>query len=189
MDQLEIKKLVKNLYPTLDDATLATFLKHASLEKYPKGTKLICQGKRHLYFYFIVQGGVKSYYLKDGKEVCLWFAFENETLGTLKTMEGDPSIETIELLEDSELIRFDIVSIKKLAETDLAISHLILELVTEHAAFLEERLYQLQFMSAKQRYESLLRVMPALPQRVSQTDIASYIGISRETLSRIRSKK
>ncbi len=189
MDQFEIKKLLRDLYPILEDATLNGLSEHAILVKHPKGTKLFSEGMRNHYYFVVVKGCAKSYYSKDEKEVCLWFAFESETLGTLKTLIGEPSNETIELLEHSELIRFEIDRIKKLAGTDIAISHFINELVTEHALFLEERLSQLQFMSSKQRYESLLSAVPEVSQRVSLTDIASYIGVSRETLSRIRSQK
>jgi len=59
----------------------------------------------------------------------------------------------------------------------------------EHALFLEEKLYQLQFMSSEERYNALVDVAPEVLQKVSLTDIASYLGVSRETLSRIRNKK
>ena len=59
-------------------------------------------------------------------------------------------------------------------------------MLEEHALFLEYRLQQLLFMSSKERYENLLKAAPEVFQRVSLTDIASYLGVSRETLSRIR---
>ena len=69
------------------------------------------------------------------------------------------------------------------------ISHLLNALLTEHALFLEEKLYQLQFMSSQERYKALIAAAPEVLQRVTLTDIASYLGVSRETLSRIRNKK
>ena len=62
-------------------------------------------------------------------------------------------------------------------------------MLEEHALFLEYRLHQLLFMSSKERYENLLKAAPEVFQRISLTDIASYLGVSRETLSRIRSQK
>jgi CRP-like cAMP-binding protein len=62
------------------------------------------------------------------------------------------------------------------------------DLILEHALFIEERLYQLQFMTSQKRYKALQKTVPEIFQKVSLTDIASYLGISRETLSRIRSK-
>jgi len=73
----------------------------------------------------------------------------------------------------------------QIAKTNLSVSQLIIELVTEHAIFLEERLYQLQFMTSKERYESLVNIVPEVLQRLSLTDIASFLGVSRETVSRL----
>ena len=189
MDKSELKKFIKARLGRLSDTALDFFVENTNYIKLSKGTKLISEGKRHHYFYFLVQGSVKSYYLKDGKEVCLWFGFENEMISTIKTFAGKPSNETIELLEDSELIQINTEKFGKIAETDLSTSHLIIELLTEHAIFLEERIYCLQFMSSKERYENIIKVEPQILQRVSLTDIASFLGVSRETLSRIRAKK
>ncbi len=150
---------------------------------------MISEGKHHNYFYLILNGGVKSYYLKDSKEVCMWFAFDYETVATIKTLEGQASNETIELLEDSELIQFNTKAIKDLANLYIDVSHVINVLITEHAEFLEDRIYQLQFMSSEERYDALITVAPEVLQKVSLTDIASFLGISRETLSRIRRSK
>ncbi|MEM7655579.1 MAG: hypothetical protein AAF399_05575 [Bacteroidota bacterium] len=75
---------------------------------------------------------------------------------------------------------------KALAERDLSISQLFHQLLLEHALFTEEKLRQLQFMTAQERYQALLDQELSILQRVSLTDIASYLGVSRETLSRIR---
>lgn len=188
MNKSELKAYVSTLFPDLSETSLESFIESATYLKCTKGTTLFSEGKRHNYFYFILNGSVKSHYLKDSKEVCLWFGFENDAIATIRTMEGQTSNETIELMEDSELIRIETQSIKALAQTNLEISQLIIQLITEHAEFLEVRLYQLQFMSSKERYDALIEVAPEVLQKVSLTDIASYLGVSRETLSRIRKK-
>ena len=188
MDKLELQETLKSYFPNLKEESLKAFLKYSSYLKSTKGTKLISEGKRHSYFYLILKGGVKSYYSKESREVCMWFAFENEAIGTITTYEGFPSKETVELLKDSELIKLNIEKIKELTLTDLSISHLINGLIIEHTLCIEERLYQLKFMSSKKRYKTILETTPELLQRVSLTDIASFLGISRETLSRIRSE-
>lgn len=188
MSKSELQKILKSFFPNLEEESLDAFIKHASYLKSTKGTKLISEGKRHRYFYLILKGGVKSYYSKESREVCMWFAFENETIGTITTYEGFPSKETVELLKDSELIKFNIEKIKELTRADLSISNLINNLIIEHTLCIEARLYQLQFMSSKKRYKALLETTPEILQKFSLTDISSYIGVSRETLSRIRSK-
>jgi|TARA_B110000240_G_scaffold51215_1_gene58597 CRP-like cAMP-binding protein len=188
MHSSKLKESLKSFFPKLKEESLNEFIKHSSYLKSSKGTKLFSEGKKHGYFYLILKGVVKSYYLKDSKEVCVWFAFENEVIGTTTTYEGLPAKESIELLEDSELIKFNIEKIKELTLTDLSISNVINDLILEHALFIEERLYQLQFMTSQKRYKALQKTVPEIFQKVSLTDIASYLGISRETLSRIRSK-
>ncbi len=188
MNRLVLKEKIISIFPNLDVQSFEAIFLHSSHVKSSKGTKLISEGSRHHYFYFILEGSVKSYYQKESKEVCLWFAFENEIVSTIKTFEGEPSNETIELLEDSSLIRFKTEPIRNLAQTDLSISHWVTDIITEHAVFLEERLYKLQFMSSKERYNALVKEVPKILQKVSLTDIASFLGMSRETLSRLRAK-
>ena len=189
MNKSDLKQFIKTRFPNLDESIIEILSAHTNYIKHTKGTKIITEGKRHNYFYFILQGSVKSYYLKEAKAVCSWFAFENDIVATMKSFVGKPSNETIELLEDTELIQINTEKFIQIAETDLSISQLIIELISEHANFLEDRLYQLQFMSSKERYESLVKAVPEVLQRLSLTDIASFLGVSRETVSRIRARK
>lgn len=190
MNEIEIKKVIKSMYPNIEQDTLQHILGSASYIKKTKGTILIRSGERHRYFYLIVKGCAKTYYQKNSKQVCTWFAFKNDIVATLSNVaQGKPSTETIELIENSELIQFETKSIRDLAESNLSASHFMNELITEHATFLEARLYSLQFMSSKERYEALINHAPEISQKVSVTDIASFLGVSRETVSRIRSMK
>ena len=187
MNKSEIKTYLKSLYSYLESNTLNEVAEFCDYLKLSKGTELIQEGKRHQFFYFITKGSIKSFYLKEGKEICTWFAFENEMASTMKTFEGLPSTETIKLLEDSEFIKINSKAFKKLAENKMSMSRLINELLIEHAVFLEALLY-LKSIPAKDRYQLLVKDQPHLFQRISLTDLASFIGINRETLSRIRSK-
>ena len=189
MNKTEIQEIIKSHFPTLNKDSAIFLSKHSSFLNLKKKTELISQGKMHHNFYLLLKGSVKAYYTKESKEVCSWFAYENEVVATIRTFHGQVSNETIVLLEDSKLIQFKTEPIKKLAAINLDVSHWINEIITEHAVFLEEKLYQLQFMSSEERYKELINVAPEILQKVSLTDIASYLGISRETLSRIRMKK
>jgi len=186
---MSLREIFVSIFPNLEGPSIDKIISHANYLNCEKGTTLIQEGNQHNFFYLILEGGAKSYYTKDSKKICLWFAFEHEIVSTIKTFEGEASNETIELLEDSKLIRFKVAPIKELAQRDLLISHWIIKLITEHAIFLEERLHGLQFMKSQERYNSLIKLYPAILQKASLTDIASFLGVSRETLSRIRAKK
>ena len=112
MDKSELKETLKSYFPNLKGESLISILKHSSYLKSIKGTKLISEGKRNHYFYLLIKGVVKSYYAKESKAVLNCFAFENEIIGTTSTLQGLPSKESIQLLEDSKLIRFNIEKIK-----------------------------------------------------------------------------
>ena len=189
MEHSELKRTLQLLFPILDQESLNTLARHSVYMKVSNQTEIISEGKRHHFAYVILLGGAKSYYLKDGKEICTWFAFENEVIGSMANFQGFPSKETIVLLEDSDVIQIQMMELKELAQRDLSTSQLLNDLLMEYSIFIEEKLRQLQFMSARERYTSLLEKAPDILQRVSLTDIASYLGVSRETLSRIRAMK
>lgn len=187
MNQSKIKILLKLNYPHLLESALDDISKCCDYLKLPKGTKLIQEGKRHPFFYIIDRGCVKSYYQNEEKQICSWFAFENEMIATIKTFAGETSNETIELLENTKFIKIQTEKFKKLADKNLTWSHIMSALISSHAIFLEDRI-KLQFMSSKERYNKLILSEPQILQRVSLTDISSFLGMSRENLSRIRSE-
>ena len=189
MDHTELKYTLHALFPMLKEASLNSMLAICEYKQASKHTEIISEGKFHPYSYIILSGGVKSYYLKDSKEVCTWFAFENEPVGSMATFQGLPSNETVEFLEDSTMLRIHMKKLKELAQQDLSISQLLNDLLMEYILFTEEKFRQLQFMTAQERYAALLDKEPDVLQRVSLTDIASYLGVSRETLSRIRAMR
>jgi CRP-like cAMP-binding protein len=77
----------------------------------------------------------------------------------------------------------------ELTQTNLKMCQLLNSLWAEHSLFLEAKLRLLQFTNSQDRLEALIKYNSEILQRVSLTDIASFLGVSRETLSRIRAKK
>ena len=187
MNDSAIKTHLLDLF-NIDTYAIDQILGFSEFKEYKKGDVLIEEGKRHPYFYFIIKGAVKSYYHFEGKEICSWFAFENEMIATIKTFTGETSNETIELLENTKFIKVQTEKFKKLADKNLTWSHIMSALISSHAIFLEDRI-KLQFMSSKERYNKLILSEPQILQRVSLTDISSFLGMSRENLSRVRSEK
>ena len=160
---------------------------YLSTKALAKGEYLVQEGSTHHYGYFLVRGTVRSFYLKDGTEVNTWFAFDGEIVGSFQNYLGKPSRETLQAIEVSEVIAIDLAGIKAWANTELRVSNFMREVIEEYTLFLEEKLLALQ-MDATERYRYLIEREPEVVQKVSLTYIASYLGISRETLSRIRAK-
>ncbi len=162
---------------------------HLSVVEKTKGTILIEEGSYHNYAYFLLEGVVRSYYLKEGTEVNIWFAFEEEMLGSLQNYVGKPSNLSVELLEDCRLISLQLDSMREATKGDLILNVFIRKIMEEYAEFLEERLFGYQHMSSMDRYNHLLETDKEILERVSLTHVASYLGMSRETLSRLRGKR
>lgn len=140
--------------------------------------------------FFINKGLMRGYYLDDGKEITNWFARESEFATCFYSfIANKPSFEIIETLEDCEVLQLTYSALQnlylKFPETER-----IGRIITENYYIkLEERILNLQFKTAKERYQKLVSSKSFLLQRASLGQIASYLGITQETLSRIRAEK
>ncbi len=172
----------------LSENTKIEIVNHLAILNLDKKHVLIKENNRHDFAYFVIKGAVRSYYLKDGVEVNTWFAFENDLVGSLHNFKDRPSRETIELVENSTLISINLKKIKPLMHSNIQIANFINVIIEDYALFLEDRIYFSQMMSSIDKYLILLDKEPQLFQRIPLTYIASYLGISRETLSRLRAK-
>jgi CRP-like cAMP-binding protein len=175
-------------YCSLSDATVQKMEPCCTISSIPKGTVLVKEGAYSDQLYFIIKGAVKAYYLKDGKNITDWFAFENDFICAINSFFSDvPSPHYIETLEASNLLAIGRQQIDWLCEEHHDFERLARLGVTRTMLRLQKRVVALQFETARNRYLNLLKVHPDIELRVPLGDIASYIGITQETLSRIRS--
>lgn len=174
-------------HPLSDEAKEELF-SHLSLLSFEKKHVLIRENQHHDFAYFIIEGAVRSYYLKDGVEVNTWFAFENDMVGSLQNFQNLPSRETFELIENTTFVSINLRTLRALMHSNIEIANVLMLIIEEYAVFLEERIFTSQFHNAIERYNALLRHDQMVLQRVPLTYIASYLGVSRETLSRLRGK-
>jgi CRP-like cAMP-binding protein len=157
-------------------------------EKLPKGHFLLQEGQYCRHLYWLQSGLARSYVLHEGKEITTNFAFAEELIFSLQSaVMVEPSREYIQLIEGGEVTRLDWTQFKKLTRQHPALAELDTLLSDYYAIQLEKRLLDLQTLSAKERYLKLLTQEQRLVAQVPLTYLASYLGISLETLSRIRS--
>ena len=154
-----------------------------------KGTYLLKENEVCNSIFFISSGFCKSFYNKDGKEINTAFYFEKDFFTNITSLKsGEKSKYAIKVCEDSEVIKFDksalLDAYQKSQEIE-SFGRKILELIVKKQ---EEQIDTFKLLSPAQRYENLILKQPNILQRVSLTQISSYLGISRETLSRIRGK-
>lgn len=137
--------------------------------------------------YFIQKGAARIYYYKEELEITESFAFENSLIARVESLfTGRPSRKAILVLEDSELIAIHAPRLFALYDRFPDIERLFRKIF--EAAYVEtvNRVESIQFHSAEERYHALLEETPNVLQRVPLKYIASYLGITQVSLSRIR---
>ncbi len=140
--------------------------------------------------YFINKGIARVYYYKDGNDITEYFAFENNLVARVESLfTGRPSSKAIQILEDSEIVAISATKLFKLYDDFPGIERLARK-ITE-VAYVESvnRIESIQFHSADERYKALLEEDPNILQRIPLKYIASYLGITQVSLSRIRAAK
>lgn len=183
-----INSFFDNYEPKLSKKMISILKSYMKVFRLSKKHVIIKENQTSGVAYLIVRGAARSFYLHNGIEVNTRFAFENEVVGSLRKYDNLPSRETFELLEDSILIAFDMAGIKPLMKKHVEISNFINLAILEYALYIEDKLYHTHLRSAEYRFTALLAQQPQVFQRVPLTYIASFLGITRETLSRLRAK-
>lgn len=137
----------------------------------------------------IEKGLIRAYFTKDNKEYNSWFAKEGEIIASiLPLFAGHPSFENIQFLEDSTGYMIAISDLNDLYKKYPELDTIGRKIAEELCIILEQRITSLHTESAEQRYQSLIKKHPHLLQRLNLGHIASFLGISQETLSRIRKR-
>ena len=162
---------------------------HLEESAYRKNEEVLREGKTCQYLYYVRSGMLGGYYLHDDKQICNWISVEHEFATSYYSfISRKPSHETIVSMEDTTVQQISYERMTELyqrfPETERA-GRLILE---EYYMRLEERLISIQFKSARERYTHFAATRPELVKRAPLGWIASYLGMSQETLSRIRAE-
>ena len=154
-----------------------------------KNEFLIEQGKICRHLYFLEKGALRGFYNLDGKEITHWFGFESDFVTSFHSfISHKEAVENIQLLEGCILWSISKEQLTSLYSSYREIETLVRIVYEKYYIRLEERFVNAQFKTAKELYENLLQQTPHILARVPLGYIASYLGISQETLSRIRSR-
>lgn len=155
-----------------------------------KGKMILRQGSTGNVLYFIVKGVARGLIMDEDKEITTWINEENEIVGTIRNFgTGASTDEMVQALEHCEMVAIPYETIQKLytefPETN-AVGRIVLEESYREA---EERAYIARIHSAEKKYKRLMETRPNLCNRVPLKHIASYLGMTLETLSRIRNRR
>lgn len=180
-----IKKLRE--YGHIDLEIETELIKKIKSQTRPRGDFFIKKGQAASSLFLIEKGLVRSYFIRDDREINSWFGFENIILGSvLPLFYNLPAFENIQFLETSTICYISGNDLNELYKKYNDMNTIGRIMTEEYCKILEDRVTSLQTETAEQRYNTLLRDQPDAVQRISLGHIASYLGITQETLSRIR---
>ena len=158
--------------------------------EFKKGDHLVEADKVCNSLFFIRKGYCRAFNIQDGIEINTCFYFENDIATNMNSyVFNQKSTFAIQACEPVSAYRFDksdVFEISKKAPEIELIAKRNLQLI---AAKQEKQLELYRLLTARQRYEYLEKNQPEIIQRVPLTQLSSYLGVARETLSRIRNKR
>jgi CRP-like cAMP-binding protein len=194
-DPLELESMAQdiNLYlrssGMLTDEEIEVMRQIMSIKTFKKGSFLLKEGQIASYAYYNLKGCVREYYLKDGEEKTISFYIEGDDVSSNSSYVLQvPSKHYLECIEDTTLTVMSY-------QNDKAFKKRFPRLGTLCYAKTEEQLGEFQDIAAQyivstpeERYLKLVETRPDLLNRVPQYQLASYIGVTPESLSRIRNR-
>lgn len=174
-------------YSPLSIESKALLSEHITLKKVSKGDFILKYGEICKHLYFVNKGFIRIFYYKNEKNITEWFADEKQFFFSITSyFKNVPSKLVIEAIEDCEIILLSKEGQDKLRKTNIEISNLIIQFFTVSLILSQKRMESLQFETAAHRYQNLLIDQPNILHKVPLQYVASFLGITQETLSRIR---
>lgn len=179
-----------NNYQTLTAKSKNAISSISKMVSVKRNTDLQSIGHTCKTIYFIKKGVARIYYFKDDNDITESFSFENNIVVRFESLfTGRPSKKGIQMLEDSEVIAINATELFKLYDKHPDIERLFRKIFESALVDQVNRIESLQFHTAEERYNALLKESPDVLKRVPLKFIASYLGITPVSLSRIRGQK
>lgn len=185
---MSLYQILDFIYPLPESSKekLKTCVREVSFRK---GHIILKADKVEKNLYFIKKGIARGYSYVEGNEVTFWFGKEGDAIISMRSyVDNQRSYENIELLEDADLYEINGNCLQNLYKEDIHLANWGRKFSEKEIIKTEERLISLQFLTATERYHEILNKNPDLINRVQLGYIASYLGITQVSLSRIRAE-
>lgn len=180
---------IRAIHP-VTDSSISLLLGNMKSIPLRKNDWLLKEGQVCKEVFYVNQGLVKTYFNKDGKDINLGFTMENNFLTNLKSLRsGEPADINMRAMESGEVFSINKNSLLNLYQIAGDIAQFGRGLLELLLAEQEDHNNMFRLQTPAERYHHIEKHYPALLQRVSQTQLASWLGLSRETLSRIRKQQ
>lgn len=183
-----LRQQIEKIIP-LSDTEFEYVLSHFTERRFTKHQFVVQNGQPVKFDYFILSGCLKSYHSdKDGKIHIIQFGMQDWWITDYQAYynQAIASID-IDCIEDSEVLCLSYENREKLCAELHKMEHFFRKKTNTRNVALQQRILSLMCNNAKERYDRLLEQYPQLFQKVPKHLIASYLGVTRETLSRLNS--
>jgi len=173
-----------------DKKTWDQFQSYIVEKEIPSKTTLLAENKIASHIFFIKRGCLRKWFNKDGKDITFQFFFEGQSVASFDSfINGEPGLFSIESIEPSILYVLKKSDFDKLIIANPNVKDLFQNLVFQRLSYYSHLFLSRIKDSPKERYMDLLQNQPDIIKRVPQHYIASYLGITSVSLSRIRNRK
>ena len=169
---------------------IVKFLKdHAYSVFFNKGELLLVEGQVCEHIYFIKKGVVRGFIKEGKKDITTWITAEGEMVSSILSFERKgSSIENMQAIEDCEMLALTLVDLEKLYEQFPEFNIVSRKLLQQYYSDAEGRAFIARLTNAETRYKQFLTRYSHFANRIPLTYIASFLGMTLETLSRVRRK-
>lgn len=173
----------------LTDEEIEIIIDNTVIKSYKKGTVLLREGQVSKECYMVLKGLVREYYIKDGEERSTNFYTEMEPVNSFTSSTGQkPSEHFLVCAEDCTLTVGTDSLEQEMCKRIPRLEAIIRQEVEKHTGIMQDHMAKFITSSPEERYMNLMESKPELLNRVPQHQIASYLGIKPESLSRIRKR-
>jgi len=181
----QLKDFINN-YAVFNEAELSEIVSRFEAKKLKKGDYLLQQGDICQDLVFVKEGCLRLFYLDKDVEISVWFAFENSSaIDIYSFISEKPTTYFLQAIEETEILFLPKTELVKLYETYPKMQEMMRNFWEVAILTLIDRFTALQRDTAEQRYLDLM-VKPPYLQKIPQKYLASFIGVTPTSLSRIR---
>jgi CRP-like cAMP-binding protein len=171
------------------DMELDMVLKKFETKSIKKKTSLLKAGSKAKEVYFVLKGCIRLFYEKDGEDISAYFFTENMFAGAYDSfISQKPSRHAIETLEDCRVLAISYKAFHQLLNEFPKMNELVRKVLEERFVSLHELFTSQILDSPEERYLNLLKERPELLNRIPQHHIATFLGVTPVSLSRIRNR-
>jgi CRP-like cAMP-binding protein len=184
-----LSKGMKENFPLLSYSKMLELIQHFEIQQFSKKSEIIKSGQFYGKIVFVISGLFRAYYTNSDNENTFWFREEFCVFAAHRSiLANKPSTISYQALEDSIVAVIDYDFLKELAESDKEIANSIIIVLESLVLELIDRVEEFITLTPEQRYNYFIEKNQNIASRIPQQQLASYIGITPESFSRLKSR-